>query len=307
MAAIAPGGGGEAAAAEWFTATLTPALAASRVRTLRLAHNGWLLQPASPAAEAALHALGGLRGIDTLDLSHNALRELPSALLQLRQLTFLDLTGNDLRQLPPALHQLGKLRELQLHGNPLHTPPPDVVAAGTAAVLAFCRDMAAGGIAPWPTLKLLLLGEQKAGKTSLLNGMRRGRVDLAKEEQRTVGIDVWSWRPYGAFRAGDVVSVAQLAGEDKLVGEVKVVNGDDTYEVAIGLEVSHFEHRPRRTVAHSLLAMHGDADAARCCQHPQHEDGACPCRDLLVRAYDAGGHDEYKSTVRVRRRLSFIP
>ena len=120
MAALAPGGGGEAAAAEWFTATLAPALAASRVRTLRLARNGWLLHPASPAAEAALRALGGLGGLATLDVSHNALRELPSALLELRQLTSLDLSNNELISVDAGiLAPMGALQKLDLEGNDL--------------------------------------------------------------------------------------------------------------------------------------------------------------------------------------------
>jgi hypothetical protein len=291
------------------------ALSLPQLHTLDLSHNTPMWAKHPHIIEGALLKLRDRPLVTTLHLAHCGLSELPAAVLELPRLTSLDVSHNALRVLPATLPlRLGALKELRLEGNPLHTPPVDVVSAGTAAVLAFCRDMAEGGEAPWPVMKMLLLGEQRAGKTSLLNSMRRGRVDLAKVKERTVGIDIWSWRPFGAFCVGDHVRVQSTTGEGDaaVVAEVKAVNGDDTYDVAVGLQTSIFSHRPRQTIEHSALELLRPAPGSPprlCADCELMRDGGhggggmgddthltCVCLALLVRAYDVGGHDEYKST-----------
>lgn len=44
-----------------------------------------------------------------------------------------------IHRLPPELGHLTHLDTLDLSDNPLVSPPPDVVAQGTAAVLAYLR------------------------------------------------------------------------------------------------------------------------------------------------------------------------
>ena len=57
----------------------------------------------------------------------------------------------------------------------LHTLPPRVVAAGTDSVLAFQRDLG-GGSAPCHLVKLVLLGEQRVGKSSQADSLVRVRL-----------------------------------------------------------------------------------------------------------------------------------
>ena len=122
---------------------------------------------------------------------------MPAGLGALTGLQRLNLSGcSGLRALPAglgALTGLWKLQELYLGGCPaLHTPPPRVVAVGTRAVLAFLRDLGDGS-APCHLVKLVLLGEQRAGKSSLADSLVRGRPATRFEDDRTVGIDVRRW------------------------------------------------------------------------------------------------------------------
>ena len=60
------------------------------------------------------------------------------------------------------------------------------------AVLAYLRDLA-GGSAPCHLVKLVLLGEQRAGKSSLADSLVRGRPATRPADDRTAGIDVHRW------------------------------------------------------------------------------------------------------------------
>lgn len=60
-----------------------------------------------------------LTHIIKLDLSKNALTELPKDFGQLENLQHLDLLGNQLKTLPRSFHQLKKLKWLDLKDNPL--------------------------------------------------------------------------------------------------------------------------------------------------------------------------------------------
>ena len=67
-----------------------------------------------------------------------------------------------------------------------------MVAEGTGAVLAFLRDLG-GGSAPCHLVKLVLLGEQRSGKSSLADSLVRRRPTTRPADDRTVGIDVRRW------------------------------------------------------------------------------------------------------------------
>jgi hypothetical protein len=139
--------------------------------------------------------LGAITGLRELYLRGcSRLTALPVGLGALTGLRELDLLScSRLTALPAGLGALTGLRELDLRRCPaLHTPPPRVVASGTRAVLAFLRDLG-GGSAPCHLVKLVLLGEQRAGKSSLADSLVRGRPATRPADDRTVGIDVRRW------------------------------------------------------------------------------------------------------------------
>ena len=114
--------------------------------------------------------LGNLTQLTTLDLRSNQLTTLPETLGNLTQLTELYLQDNQLTTLPETLGNLTQLTELYLDANPLTDPPPSVVEQGTAAVLAYLREMKQATARKWES-KLLIVGEAGVGKSELVNSL----------------------------------------------------------------------------------------------------------------------------------------
>ena len=144
--------------------------------------------------------LGMLVGLQTLDLSYCAgLRELPADLGSLTNLEILNLRGCDeLRRFFPG----------QILAS----------AAGTAgqirAVIDFLADLRHGKLV-MDMVKIVLVGESLAGKSSLLDALESGSPMTEEtkraREDRTAGIDIRRWMP---TRKGTVVAqVYDAAGQ----------------------------------------------------------------------------------------------
>jgi len=146
-------------------------------------------------------SVGALMGLETLNLfGCKALRELPASLGALRELATLDLIDCDT----------------------LHTPPPSIVRAGTGAVLQFLRDLTLGA-APSHLIKVVLLGDQHAGKSSLADSLVLGRPATRADNDRTAGIEVRRW---------------QLGDQSPLVANIYDVAGHRVYRATHGFFMS---------------------------------------------------------------------
>ncbi|CAM9861472.1 unnamed protein product [Ectocarpus sp. 4 AP-2014] len=88
-----------------------------------------------------------------------------------------------------TLSQLG----LHVHTNPWQEPPEAMVSKGIPAVREYFTDLFAEGIAPVgrKMIKVVLVGQEGAGKTSLRQSLRTGRrTPTSGPEESTVQIDV---------------------------------------------------------------------------------------------------------------------
>ena len=83
----------------------------------------------------------------------------------------------------------GELTGLQTLGlglsDHLRTPHPVVVEKGFTAMVQYMRDLAKGSV-PCHMLKMMLLGDPRAGKSSLLDTLASGEPTTRPEEDRTV-------------------------------------------------------------------------------------------------------------------------
>ncbi|WP_264935753.1 COR domain-containing protein [Streptomyces sp. A012304] len=126
-----------------------------------------------------------------LGLGRCGLTELPGSIGALSQLTALLLNHNRLRDLPDSVGKFSDGVGLVVGGNPLTALPPEVVSAGTPTLLAFLRERARASVPQWSS-KIVVVGEGRAGKTSLLKAVRKETFD--PQESSTHGLNVDSLR-----------------------------------------------------------------------------------------------------------------
>jgi internalin A len=177
----------------------------SNLRQLSLAENGISVLP---------EFLGQLMFLEALILGHNRITVIPNTFAQLNRLQILDLDGNKITTIPDALAELsqlqvlklsdngitdvsdslirlGKLWEIHLDANPL---PEELLAAAQRSVKSlfrYLRSTSKRKVYP-RTVKLVLLGEPKSGKTTLLEALKGNPKPCDPERKETLGVDVVS-------------------------------------------------------------------------------------------------------------------
>jgi small GTP-binding protein len=146
-----------------------------------------------------ISVLQGLSNLKELKLSYNQLTDI-SVLQGLKSLTFLDLRFNKIKKLPEAIVDLGMEIDLGeifggekgifLYDNPLESPPPEIIRKGKKAIKAYFKSLEKGKL-PLNEVKVLLVGDGGAGKTSLVKRLVGERFN--KKEPQTHGININQW------------------------------------------------------------------------------------------------------------------
>lgn len=180
-------------AAAWPDHLVLPSL--SKLRSLDLSDVGFRVLPAFSWRLPAL---------TDLDLSRNKLQLLPpaSSFGQLVNLTTLDLRQNAFTSLPYFLGGLPKLRALLARGNPLVGSQSQYLSDETRlfgakanallGLLKTCQETV-----PCTRVQLLLLGNSKAGKTTILRAMQKMAAPSGADRTRHVTWGEWQERSDG--------------------------------------------------------------------------------------------------------------
>ncbi|MCX6876670.1 MAG: leucine-rich repeat domain-containing protein [Verrucomicrobia bacterium] len=166
--------------------------------------------------------LGELANLAELDLDHNLLSSLPPELGQLAKLTVLRLMANQLASLPDTLLALESLEKLLVHDNPgLQLSPsvsgpdprkvPDARVALPASILEFYFGRQSGKTRPLNEVKLILLGRDGVGKTSLAQALRD--LPFREREVSTAGLAFGDWTLAGGAGEPVTVHVWDFAGQ----------------------------------------------------------------------------------------------
>ncbi|WP_417913725.1 COR domain-containing protein [Candidatus Electronema sp. JM] len=144
-----------------------------------------------------ISALKDLHQIEMLDLSNNQISDI-SALKDMSQLQWIDLRYNQLVSLPKWITELPPeivysdrllgLDKINVGGNPLTHPPPEIIKQGREAIRAYFRSFEKDEKVTLREAKVLLVGDGKAGKTSLLKRLQGLPFD--EHESQTHGINV---------------------------------------------------------------------------------------------------------------------
>src|SRR2546430_2516286 len=148
-----------------------------------------ILSLSSNQITAIPDSLAQLTTLQVLHLNGNQIPAIPDSLAQLAKLRVLYLNGNQINAIPESLAQLANLLILDLDGNPL---PEEIFAAlkrGVPSFLRYLQSMATRKVHP-RTVKLVLIGEPKSGKTTLLEALKGNPHPCDDSRKETIGVDV---------------------------------------------------------------------------------------------------------------------
>lgn len=138
-------------------------------------------------------AIANLKKLKFLDAGNCGLVDVPLAFCSLQELQWLCLSSNRLTSLPSQLTELHKLTYLYVPENPLTQPPLVVCQRGVKTIFNYLKEMEQEQTIHQ---KLILLGSERAGKTTLCRTLIAGRSHLYDDrEGRTIILDRRPWKP----------------------------------------------------------------------------------------------------------------
>ena len=161
--------------------------------------------------------------LNSLDMSFNKLEAVPEQIHMLKNLEILNLSHNKLTLLPSFILSLKNLQSFSVARNPLKGFPKEVVERGDKDVLAYMANML-GGTRKVYRMKLMIVGQENVGKTSVMKALKRKteKKSIEGENERNVatdGIDIGEW----------VVKSSLLEGEERLEFSSWDFAGQDVY------------------------------------------------------------------------------
>lgn len=130
--------------------------------------------------------------IVSLNISHNLFTSVPSALAKLELLQTLDISDNKISFIPFWLGKLPELRTLKASRNPLEGDQrqfAEKYIGSSDALLNYLRTCEEKVTAS--RITVTVLGHFKAGKTALLNAIRK--IRCPKEHERTTHVTISDW------------------------------------------------------------------------------------------------------------------
>ncbi|XP_043263337.1 leucine-rich repeat serine/threonine-protein kinase 1 [Colletes gigas] len=157
--------------------------------------------------------------VSMLDVSNNRLKEIPQNIYELSNLSVLNISGNsDIVELPPQMGLLSRLWNLNTQGCRLQEPLKTMIESKkykTMDVIGYLKSILEDA-KPYARMKLMIVGIQGIGKTSLLEQLRQeGEVPNKKKASEhwakrmgnknintktargttisTVGVDIGDW------------------------------------------------------------------------------------------------------------------
>ena len=150
-----------------------------------------------------ISVLQGMKNLKILDISNCKSLQDFSVLQGLYQLQTLDLRSTNISNIsgllfliekgvPVSLDKGSSEVGIKIYDCPLTTPPVEVVEQGDVEVLAYFKALKKQGVNFLHEAKMLILGEARVGKTTLIRKLENPQCHLPEEYETTRGIDILS-------------------------------------------------------------------------------------------------------------------
>ncbi len=162
--------------------------------------------------------IGALKRLTHLLVADNKLNSLVESIGQIASLTVLDVSNNNLNSLPKQLGSL-PLKLFKVSGNPLKNAPQELLIARnpSAAILSWFQALSQG-TKPCYRARLMVVGEEGVGKTTLLHSLRNDKkVSQATKDPSSNAIDIEVWKIEcitGSNRVELVFNTWDFAGQE---------------------------------------------------------------------------------------------
>ncbi len=133
--------------------------------------------------------IGKLRNLNYLGLSENNLTCLPETIGKLQNLDYLGLSENSLTRLPESIIQLKDTDTLDLFNNPITKHLKGIEDnLSTQELVTYLLEVQGEKTKPLNEAKVLVVGDERVGKTSLINRVLGHRHN--PNQKTTLGIDI---------------------------------------------------------------------------------------------------------------------
>jgi internalin A len=172
----------------------TPIRSITSLRQLNISH----------ASIRDISFLEKLNNLELLAAHYNKITDV-QPLQNLEKLKFLNLSNNSIRDITPLKSLIDRTEQsfedkINLSHNPLITPPLEIVYHGRRAIQAWFNTIVQSDIVHLQEIKILLVGEGLAGKTSLLKVLKGLPFSSSEDQTHGVNVERLALRDLPAFR-----------------------------------------------------------------------------------------------------------
>ncbi|WP_346854965.1 COR domain-containing protein [uncultured Draconibacterium sp.] len=133
-----------------------------------------------------------LTELKKINLIGNSIKEIPSQIIGLTKLEEIIISYNDLLKIHPSISEIKSLKKLDVSNNNSIDIPPEIIDKGSKATITYLKSLDIEEKKPLNEIKLILVGDGGAGKTSLVKRIIGQKFN--KNEPKTHGINIKPWR-----------------------------------------------------------------------------------------------------------------
>lgn len=138
--------------------------------------------------------LASFQMLEILDISNTELHDIPNSIQYLNNLKVLKLNNCKISVLPKEIFYLPNINTIELNGNPLVDPPIEIAVKGIEAVKHYFEELEACTEKDFLyEVKLLLIGEERAGKSTIAEALSNPEFEFDLYKKSTQGIDIKKW------------------------------------------------------------------------------------------------------------------